>query len=67
LIRFYSGLHRFHCGVDPRTKTLSLRILDSAGAIVLEAILPPEVDRLLAALAPYRDGLDIGCEYLFTC
>jgi UDP-2,3-diacylglucosamine pyrophosphatase LpxH len=28
--------------------------------------LPPEPERLLAALAPYRDGLVVGCECLFA-
>jgi hypothetical protein len=66
MMRFYSGQHRFCCGVDRHTRTLSLCMLDSAGAIVFEATLPPEPDRLLAALAPYRDGLVVGCECLFA-
>lgn len=41
-MRFYSGQHRFYCGVDLHTRTLSLCALDAAGAIVLEAALPPE-------------------------
>jgi transposase len=66
MMRFYSGQHRFYCGVDLHTRTLSLCVLNSAGAIVLEATLPPEPDRFLAALAPYRDGLVVGCECLFA-
>ena len=65
-MRFYSGQHRFYCGVDLHTRTLSLCVVDSAGAIVCEATLPPEPERLLAALAPYRDGLVVGCECLFA-
>ena len=61
-MRFYNQPHRFYCGVDLHTRTLSLCVLDAAGAIVLEATLPPEPDRLLAALAPYRDGLVVGVE-----
>jgi transposase len=66
MMRFYAGQHRFYCGVDLHTRTLSLCVLDSAGAIALEATLPPEPDRLLTALAPYRDGLVVGCECLFA-
>ena len=65
-MRFYSGQHRFYCGVDLHTRTLSLCVLDSVGAIALEVTLPPDPDRLLAALAPYRDGLVVGCECLFA-
>jgi transposase len=66
MMRFYSGQHRFYCGVDLHTRTLSLCILDSSGVIVCEATLPPEPEQLLAALAPYRDGLVVGCECLFA-
>jgi len=65
-MRFYTGQHRFYCGVDLHTRTLSLCVLDAAGAIALEATLPPEPDQLLAALAPYRNGLVVGCECLFA-
>jgi transposase len=65
-MRFYSGQHRFYCGVDLHTRTLSLCVLDNAGAIALEVTMPPDPDRLLAALAPYRDGLVVGCECLFA-
>src|SRR5262245_10850850 len=65
-MRFYTGPHRCYCGVDLHTRTLSLCVLDADGAIVLEATLPPEPDRLLAALAPFRDGLVVGCECLFA-
>jgi transposase len=65
-MRFYSQQHRFYGGVDLHTRTLSLCVLNSEGGIVLEATMPPEPDRLLAALAPYRDGLVIGCECLFA-
>src|SRR5205814_2388212 len=65
-MRFYTGQHRFYCGVDLHTRTLSLCVLDSAGAIALEATLPPEPERLLAALAPYRAQLVVGRECLFA-
>src|SRR5262245_39620831 len=66
MMRFYSGQHRFYCGVDLHTRTLSLCVLNSAGVIVAEATLPPEPDRLLSTLAPFRDGLVVGCECLFA-
>jgi transposase len=66
MMRFYTQSHRFYCGVDLHTRTLSVCVLDAAGAIALEATLPPEPERFLAALAPYRDGLVVGCECLFA-
>jgi transposase len=65
-MRFYSQQHRFYCGVDLHTRTLSLCVVDNAGGIVLEATMPPEPERFLDALARYRDGLVVGCECLFA-
>ncbi len=65
-MRFYNQQHRFYCGVDLHTRTLSLCVLDSAGGIATEATLPPEPDQLLDVLAPFRDGLVVGCECLFA-
>jgi transposase len=65
-MRFYTQPHQYYCGVDLHTRTLSLCILDAAGAVRLEATLPPDRDRLTATLAPYRDGLVVGCECLFA-
>jgi transposase len=65
-MRFYTQQHRFYCGVDLHTRTLSLCVLDNAGAIAVEVTMPPDRDRLLAALAPYRDSLVVGCECLFA-
>src|SRR5262245_26902658 len=66
VMHFYTGQHRFYCGVDLHTRTLSLCVLDHAGGVLLEATLPPEPDQFLEALAPYRDGLVVGCECLFA-
>lgn len=65
-MRFYTGQHRFYCGIDLHTRTLSLCIIDAVGVIVHEATLPPEPQELVATLAPYRDGLVVGCECLFA-
>jgi transposase len=66
MMRFYTNTHRFYCGIDLHTRTLSLCILDGTGVIVCEQTLPPLPDELLATLAPYRDGLVVGCECLFA-
>src|SRR5262245_45423356 len=66
MMRFYTAQHQFYCGIDLHTRTLSLCVLNSQGVIVCEATLPPDPDQLLSTLAPYRDGLVVGCECLFA-
>ena len=41
-MHFYSQPHRFYCGIDLHTRTLSVSVLDATGAITHEATLPPE-------------------------
>jgi transposase len=65
-MRFYNQQHRFYCGVDLHARTLSLCILDSAGAIVLHQTLPASPDTFLRAVAPFRDGLAVACECMFA-
>ena len=42
MMRFYTNTHRFYCGIDLHTRTLSLCILDDRGAIVCQRTMPPE-------------------------
>src|SRR5215468_2209307 len=66
MMRFYNQQHRFYCGVDLHARTLSLCVLDAAGAIVLHQTLAAGPDTFLKAIAPFRDGLAVACECLFA-
>jgi hypothetical protein len=66
MMKFYNHKHRFYCGVDLHARTLSLCILDSAGATVLHQTLAASPDTFLRAVAPYRDGLAVACECTFA-
>jgi len=65
-VRFYTGQHRFYCGIDLHARTMYVCILDAAGEIVVERNLPTTPEAFLEAIAPYRDGLVVACECLFT-
>ncbi len=65
-MRFYTGQHRFYGGVDLHARTMYVCVLDAAGEVVLERNLASSPDAFLAAIAPYRDGLVVACECLFT-
>ena len=49
-MRLYTGQHRFYCGIDLHTRTLSLCVVNDRGPIVCERTLPPQPDELLATL-----------------
>jgi transposase len=65
-MRFYNQPHRFYCGVDLHARTLSLCILDAAGAIVLQQTIVAGPDAFRHAVAPFRDGLAVACECMFA-
>ena len=65
-MRFYTGQHRHYCGIDLHARTMYVCILDAAGEIVVERNLPTTPEAFLEAIAPYRDGLVVACECLFT-
>lgn len=65
-MRFYTGQHRYWCGVDLHAYTMFVCVLDSRGEIVLERNLAASPETFLAAIAPYREGLVVACECLFT-
>jgi transposase len=65
-MRCYTGQHRFYAGVDLHARSLYLHILDANGKTVLEQDLPADPDAFLEAVAPFRDGLVVGCECMFA-
>ena len=65
-MRFYTGQHGFHCGVDLHAHTMYVCVLDATGEIVLERNRVTTPEAFLETIAPYREGLVVACECLFT-
>jgi hypothetical protein len=62
----YNLQHRFYCGIDLHAGTMHLCILDHAGNVVFDKNLPCRPDTFLRAVAPFRDNLVGGVEYMFA-
>ena len=65
-MRFYTGQHRFYCGVDLHARTLAVCILDGAGNTVLHDAIAATPAAFLKAVQPFRDGLAVACECMFA-
>ena len=65
-MRTYNHSHAFYCGVDLHARSLYTHILDQHGKTVLEQNLPAAPEAFLDAVAPYRQGLVVGCECMFA-
>ena len=61
-MRFYSGKHKHHCGIDLHARSLYVCVVDGEGHVLLHKNLPAEPQALLAALLPFREGLVVAAE-----
>lgn len=65
-MRVYSRSHEFTCGIDLHARTMYVCVLDREGQAVLHRNLPCRPEAFLAAIAPFRSDLIVGCECLFA-
>jgi len=65
-MRFYTGQHRYYCGIDLHARTMYLCILEhDSGKTLLHRNVRCEPDRFLRAIEPYRDDLVVSAECVF--
>jgi len=64
-MRFYTGQHRYYCGIDLHARTMYLCILDEQGKVVLHRNMRCDPDLFLEAVAPYRDDLVVATECIY--
>ena len=65
-MRFYNGQHRHWCGIDLHAKTMYVCILDAQGQALVHKNLPATSEAFLETVEPYREGLVIAVECIFT-
>ena len=65
-MRFYDQQHEFYCGVDLHTRKMYLCVLDREGNKRLHRNMRAKPVDFLRAIKPFRDGLVVGVECMFT-
>jgi transposase len=65
-MRFYTTQHQFYCGIDLHARTMYLCILNPDGEILVHRHMQAAPEPFLKAVAPYRDGLVVAVECIFT-
>ena len=65
-MRFYNRQHQYYCGIDLHVKTMYVCILDGAGQVLVHRNVPSTPAAFLEIVAPYRDGLVVAAECMFT-
>jgi transposase len=65
-MRFYTKQHKFYCGIDLHARTMYLCVLNQEGEILLHRNMKAGPEPFLQAIAPYREGLVVCVECIFT-
>jgi transposase len=65
-MRFYTQQHKFYCGIDLHARTMYVCIVNQDGEVLVHRNMKAAPDTFLKAVAPYRDGLVVAVEWMFT-
>jgi transposase len=65
-MRFYQQQHPFYCGIDLHAKTLYVCIIAHDGEFLVHQNIPARPDTFLKLIRPYREGLVVGVECMFS-
>jgi len=65
-MRFYTNQHQFYCGIDLHARSMYVCIVNHAGEIMLHRNMQAAPDLFLKAITPYREGLVVAVECIFT-
>ncbi len=65
-MRFYNHQHQYDCGIDRHVKTMYLCILDATGQVLVHRNVPSTPAAFLEVVGPYRTGLVVAAECMFT-
>jgi transposase len=65
-MRFYTNQHQFYCGIDLHARSMYVCILSQDGEMLVHRNMKAAPEPFLKAIAPYRDGLVVAVECIFT-
>ena len=65
-MRFYTEQHQYYCGIDLHSKEMYVCILDKDGVMKLHRNIKANPDNFLKVIAPFREGLVVSVECIFT-
>jgi transposase len=65
-MRFYTTQHPFYCGIDLHARSMYVCVLSQDGEILLHRNMKAAPEPFLQTIAPYREGLVVAVECLFT-
>ena len=65
-MRFYTTQHPLYCGIDLHARTMYVCILDQNSEILVHRNMKTSPEAFLNVIAPYRPGIVVAVECMFT-
>jgi transposase len=65
-MRFYTKQHQFYCGIDLHARSMYVCMVNKDGEVLVHRNMQAAPEAFLKAVAPYRDGLVVAVECIFT-
>src|SRR5437773_4739161 len=65
-MRFYTAQHQYYCGIDLHARRMYICVLDADGKVRVHRNGPATPEHFLNVIAPYREGLVVAVECIFT-
>jgi transposase len=65
-MRFYTNQHPVYCGIDLHARSMYVCIVSQEGEMLLHRNMKAAPEPFLKAIAPYREGLVVAVECIFT-
>ena len=65
-MRFYNRQHTYYCGIALHVTTMYVCILDGTSEVLVHRNMPSTPSACLAVVAPYRAGVVVAVECMFT-
>jgi len=65
-MRFYTTQHPFYCGIDLHARMMYVCILDQRGEVLVHRNMKTDPETFLKTIAPYRQGMVVAVECMFT-
>jgi transposase len=65
-MRFYTKQHQFYCGIDLHARSMYVCVLRHDGEMLVHRNMKAAPEPFLKAVAPYREGLVVAVECIFT-
>lgn len=65
-MRFYNTPHQFYCGIDLHARSMYVGIVGHDGELLVHRNMKAAPEPFLKAIAPYREGLVVAVECIFT-